>query len=61
MVLRNVPIEVSILENLIARVTSVLARFHVPVAHMRLHVFLLFDAAPTEKASIAEVAQPHFS
>ena len=61
MVLGNVFVETSVEENLIAGVTSVLARLHMPVTHVGSHVFLLFDAASTEKAGKAEVAVPHFS
>ena len=48
MMLRNVFLERSVLENPIARVTSVLTWLHMPDAHMGSHVFLLFDAASTQ-------------
>ena len=48
MVLGNVSIESSVLENLIARVTSVLTWLHMLVTHVDSHIFLLFDAASTK-------------
>ena len=48
MVSGNMSIESSVKENLIARVTSVLARLQMFVPHVVSHIFLLFDAASAE-------------
>ena len=46
MVFSNMRLECSVEENLIARVTAILTRFHVLVSHVGSHIPLLFDAAP---------------
>ena len=48
MVIRNVSLESSILENLIARVTSVLTRLHMPHTHVGSHIVPHFDAGSTD-------------
>ena len=60
MVFGNVCINSFVKKNLIAGVTAILTRFHVLVSHMDSHIFLLFDAAPAQKASKAEGTLPHF-